>query len=123
MFTPDTSPSTPDEKGGITFTPKRAMTSFENLVALANHQERLREAKRMVWRDKGQPAVELETLEACLRHAATGGFSTFLTLPGPSGSCQFSTHIGSSVLAFNIRASLNLVLALLRMKRLPKYAR
>jgi hypothetical protein len=62
---------------GITFTPRRAMASFENLVALANHQERLREARRMVWRDKGEPVAELDDLNACLKHAAKGGFREY----------------------------------------------
>lgn len=65
------SPPTPSE--GIHFTPKRAMVSFENLVALANHQERLKEARKMVWRDRGQAVVELDSLRACLEHAAAGG--------------------------------------------------
>ena len=59
---------------GITFTPRRAMASFENLVALANHQERLKDARKMVWRDKGEPVAELDDLKACLEHAAKGGF-------------------------------------------------
>jgi hypothetical protein len=63
-----------DSTPGITFTPRRAMASFENLVALANHQERLREARKMVWRDRGEPVVELDSLAACLRHAGKGGF-------------------------------------------------
>lgn len=74
QVTPNESfPSTPKER----FIPKRAMASFENLVALANHQERLKEAKRMVWRDKGQPVVEMETLQECFTHAVSGGFSGF----------------------------------------------
>jgi len=59
----------------LSFTPRRAMASFENLVAMANHQERLKEARKMVWRDRGQPVVQLDTLEECLRHAMAGGFS------------------------------------------------
>ena len=66
----DAGDSTPD----ITFTPRRAMASFENLVALANHQERLREARKMMWRDRGEPVVELDSLKACLRHAGKGAF-------------------------------------------------
>ena len=62
----------------LSFTPRRAMASFENLVAMANHQERLREARKMVWRDRGQPVVQMETLEECLRHAMAGGFSESL---------------------------------------------
>ncbi|KAG5340126.1 hypothetical protein C0989_002746 [Termitomyces sp. Mn162] len=58
----------------IHFTPRRAMASFENLVALANHQERLREARKIIWRDRGEPVAEVSTLRACLEHAATGGF-------------------------------------------------
>ena len=83
---PNTAPNTAPVSGqstptfntlGITFTPRRAMASFENLVALANHQERLREARRMVWRDKGEPVAELDDLNACLKHAAKGGFREY----------------------------------------------
>lgn len=59
----------------LSFTPRRAMASFENLVAMANHQERLKEARKMVWRDRGQPVVQIDTLEECLRHAMAGGVS------------------------------------------------
>lgn len=77
------------------------MASFDNLVALANHQERLREARKMVWRDRGEPVVELDTMRACLEHAASGG-------------------LRSGALAFSIRACVNLVLALIRIKKLPR---
>jgi len=73
-------PPTPGERSdqeGFYFAPKRAMASFENLVAMANHQERLKEARKMVWRDRGQPVVEVDDLEACLAHAMSGGFSKF----------------------------------------------
>lgn len=68
-------PSTPWE--GIHFTPKSAMTSFENLVALANYQERLRGAKKVMWRDRGEPVIQLETLSECFGHAAKGGFRSY----------------------------------------------
>jgi hypothetical protein len=48
-------------------------TSFKNLVALPNYQERLKEARKVVWRDKGQPIVELQDLCECLEHAGRGG--------------------------------------------------
>lgn len=56
-------------------------------MALANHQERLKEAKKMVWRDKGQPVVEIETLQECFKHAMSGGFSEFYH------SCLLLFHI------------------------------
>lgn len=56
------------------------MTSFDNLVALADYQERLKDAKRVVWRDRGQPVVELETLRECFEHAARGGFRMSLSV-------------------------------------------
>ncbi len=59
----------------LSFTPKRSIASFENLVALANYQERLKDARKMVWRDRGQPVTDLPDLKACLEHAATGGLS------------------------------------------------
>ncbi|KAJ7104424.1 hypothetical protein B0H15DRAFT_896901 [Mycena belliarum] len=85
----------------IDFTPRRQMASFENLVALANYQERLKDARKIVWRDRGQPVVDLPTLRDCLEHAVTGAFR-------------------SATLAFNIRASLNLVLALIRIHKVPR---
>ncbi|KAF8076912.1 hypothetical protein FPV67DRAFT_1618904 [Lyophyllum atratum] len=92
-------PYTPSE--GIHFTPRRAMASFDNLVALANHQERLREARKMVWRDRGEPVAELTTLRECLEHAATGG-------------------LRSGALALSIRACVNLILALIRIHKVPR---
>ena len=67
---------------GINFTPASAMASFENLVALANHQERLKEARKMVWRDKGQAVVELLDLWACFQHAGRGGLSMSIMILG-----------------------------------------
>jgi hypothetical protein len=71
--------------------PRKAMQSFDNLVALANYHERvkalresgavgkqLREARKMVWRDRGEPVYELGTVDQCVRHAAKGGLSQFL---------------------------------------------
>lgn len=109
---PNTAPtsgqSTPRfERGdllGITMTPRRALASFENLVALANYQERLRGARKIVWRDRGEPEAELHDLKTCLEHAAKGGFR-------------------SATLAFNIRACVNLGLALLRINREPRERR
>ncbi|KAK7044470.1 WD-repeats-region domain-containing protein [Favolaschia claudopus] len=93
--------SSPTSPGEPHFTTRQAMASFENLVALANYQERLKSARQIVWRDRGQPVAELPSLKDCLEHAATGAFR-------------------SATLAFNIRASLNVVLALIRLHRVPK---
>ena len=51
------------------------MASFENLVALANYEERLREARRIVWRDRGEKPVELDDLWECAEHAGRGAMS------------------------------------------------
>jgi hypothetical protein len=53
--------------------PRRAIASFENLVALANYEEHLRDARKMVWRDRGEPAVELYDLAECADHGVRGG--------------------------------------------------
>ncbi|KAF5354601.1 hypothetical protein D9758_011180 [Tetrapyrgos nigripes] len=116
--TPYATPNSGDRSpGGGFYTPitptsiRRAMTSFENLVALANSQESLRyvlanrtrtlkEARKMVWRDRGEPVVELADLEECVRWALRGGFR-------------------AASLAFGIRACFNIVLALLRLRSLP----
>lgn len=42
-------------------------------MALANAQEALKQTRRMVWRNRGEPAVELETVEECFEHALRGG--------------------------------------------------
>lgn len=77
------------------------MVSFENLVALANYQERIKGARKILWRDKGQPVADLATLGECVNHAATGG-------------------LRSATLAFNIRATFNILLALLKMRKAPR---
>ena len=60
--------------------PRRyTVASFDNLVVLANYEERLREARRMVWRDRGEPAVEVHDLWECLEHGISGGLRTFLS--------------------------------------------
>ena len=110
-------PPTPGE--GIRFTPKRAMTSFENLVALANYQERLKDARRVVWRDRGEQALELQTVRECLEHAARGGFRMYSTT-FVSAAWTNRQLSGSASLAFGIRACINLVLALIRIHRVPR---
>ncbi|KIK43512.1 hypothetical protein CY34DRAFT_803768 [Suillus luteus UH-Slu-Lm8-n1] len=88
----------------IQLAPRRAMASFENLVALANHQERLREARKIVWRERGEPAVELKDLWECMEHAGRGG-------------------LRAAAIAFALRASVNLVLATIRIGKVPKNTR
>ena len=72
----------------------------------------------MVWRDKGQPIVEMKTLQECFMHAMSGGFSE-LYLQFVSFYFIFQ---GSATLAFNIRASVNIILALIRIHRIPRLA-
>ncbi|KZS87541.1 hypothetical protein SISNIDRAFT_491000 [Sistotremastrum niveocremeum HHB9708] len=79
-------------------TPRRAVASFENLVALANDQERLREARKIIWRDRGDPVVEVTNLEECLDHALKGG-------------------IRAGTLGFGIRGGVNLFILLFRIVR------
>ncbi|TFK46974.1 hypothetical protein OE88DRAFT_1637361 [Heliocybe sulcata] len=85
----------------IQMTPKRAIKSFENLVALANYEERLTEARKMVWRDRGEPVAEVEDLWECLEHAGRGG-------------------LRAGALAFNIRVGVNLFLLLFRLRRVKR---
>ncbi|EJD53160.1 hypothetical protein AURDEDRAFT_180722 [Auricularia subglabra TFB-10046 SS5] len=82
--------------------PKRALKSFDNLVSLANDQEALRQAARkLVWRDRGEPVTQLNDLHDCLVHAAKG-----------------AARAGG--LAFGIRSGVNLFLLLFRVFRTPK---
>ncbi|KAJ7691575.1 hypothetical protein B0H17DRAFT_934866 [Mycena rosella] len=102
----ETSSSSPVPRNGpadepTEFSRSQPMVSFENLVALANYQERIKDARNIVWRDKGQPVADLPTVRRCLEHAAIGGFR-------------------SAALAFNIRASFNLFLALIKLRRVPR---
>ena len=59
----------------IQFTPKRSIPSFENLVALANYEEGLKGARKIVWRDRGELPVEIHDLWECLKHSTRGGLS------------------------------------------------
>ncbi|KAI5121195.1 hypothetical protein M0805_005996 [Coniferiporia weirii] len=80
---------------------RKVMTSFENLVVLANYQEALRDARKMVWRDRGEPAVELHTLRECFEHAARGGL-----------------RAGS--LGFTLRSGFNIFVLLFRIWKTPR---
>ncbi|KAF7301198.1 hypothetical protein MIND_00684500 [Mycena indigotica] len=75
--------------------------SFENLVSLAIHRDRLGDARKVLWRDKGEPIIYLSTLRQCLDHAVAG-------------------TARSATLGFTIRASFNLLLALIKARRIPK---
>jgi hypothetical protein len=66
----------------LTFTPRRsAIASFDNLVVLANYEEHLLEARKMVWRDRGEPAVDIHDIYECLVHGARGALRAFSSLP------------------------------------------
>ncbi|KAH9987788.1 hypothetical protein BJV77DRAFT_1024182, partial [Russula vinacea] len=82
----------------------RAIASFDNLVVLANYEEHLREARKMVWRDRGEPAVEVHDLWECLEHGLRGG-------------------LRAGTLAFTIRSGVNLILLLARIQRARKVPR
>ncbi|KAI8989851.1 hypothetical protein BD414DRAFT_536221 [Trametes punicea] len=101
LRTPDSPPRLGRAPSYIHFTPRRAMASFENLVVLANYEEHLREARKVVWRDRGEKPVEVLDLGECFEHACRGGL-----------------RAGS--LAFAIRSGVNFILLLTRIKRIPK---
>ena len=98
-------------------TPSRAIRSFENLVALANDQERLRDARKMVWRDRGEPAVELRTLRGCLQHALKGALRACCSPPRLD---ILNALAGAASLAFGIRSGFNLFVLLFRILRRPR---
>ncbi|KAF7318048.1 hypothetical protein HMN09_00312500 [Mycena chlorophos] len=76
--------------------------SFDNVVSLAIYQqERLKDARQILWREKGQPVVQLNTLRECLEHAVKGGAR-------------------SATLAFTARACFSLLLALIRIRKIPR---
>ena len=66
----------------LTFTPRRsAIASFDNLVVLANYEEHLREARKMVWRDRGEPAIDIHDIHECLVHGARGALRVYPSSP------------------------------------------
>ncbi|KAF7344435.1 hypothetical protein MSAN_01924700 [Mycena sanguinolenta] len=75
--------------------------SFENLVALANAQERIKDARKIVWRDRGEPVVDILDLYQCLEHAGKGG-------------------LRAAGLGFSIRAAFNVFLALIKLRKVPR---
>ncbi|KAA1466654.1 hypothetical protein DENSPDRAFT_767742 [Dentipellis sp. KUC8613] len=88
----------------LEFPPRRAIASFENLVVLANYEEHLREARKIVWRSRGEPAVEIHDLWECVEHGTRGG-------------------LRAAAIAFAIRSGVNLILASVRIKNAPKRVR
>ena len=96
------------------------MTSFENLVALANYEERLREARKIVWRDRGEKPIELDDLWECLEHAGRGGWSEYGPVRPFHGRHNFIIFTGAGGLGFAIRAGVNVILLMARMDRIPK---
>ena len=104
----------------LTFTPRRAIASFDNLVVLANYEEHLREARKMVWRDRGEPAVDIHDMHDCLVHGARGALRAFsFPRPLPRNFIPYYC-IGAGTIAFAIRSGVNLILLLARIKNLPK---
>ncbi|KLO05351.1 hypothetical protein SCHPADRAFT_933673, partial [Schizopora paradoxa] len=96
------------------------MASFENLVALANYQEALRDARKMVWRDRGEPTEELHTLMECLEHAGRGALRKY-SLECPSAKLKgVVTITGAGTLGFTLRSGFNVFVLLFRISRTPK---
>jgi len=66
-----------EERGKYSLRPgfprRYTKASFDNLIVLANYEEHLRDARKMVWRDRGEPAVEVHDLWECLEHGLRGG--------------------------------------------------
>jgi len=91
---------------------RRASKSFENLIALANDQERLgamsKVARKAVWRDTGEPPVQLDTLSECLEHASRGGLRESSSRPRLSHSVLPSTR-GKSHRTGRLRGVMTLV--------------
>lgn len=54
------------------------MPSFDNLQALANYEERLKDARKIVWRDRGELPLEVQGFWECLEHAGRGGLREFV---------------------------------------------
>jgi hypothetical protein len=79
----------------------------------------------MVWRDRGEPAVDIRDMHECLVHGTRGGIRAFFLLAllrrPQRGIISLSLYQGAATIAFAIRSGVNLVLLLARIKSLPKY--
>ncbi|KAI0265050.1 hypothetical protein BC834DRAFT_825303 [Gloeopeniophorella convolvens] len=93
-------PSTPQREHASSPRRKTA-ASFENLVVLANYEEHLREARKIIWRDRGEPGVDIRGIKECLVHGTRGG-------------------LRASTVAFAIRSGVNLILLLTRIRKIQK---
>ena len=97
------------------------MPSFENLVALANYEERLKDARKIVWRDRGELPVEIHDLWECFKHATRGGLSELKSLTSIQVSKPHNNTSGAGALAFVIRSGVNMILLLTKLKRIKRY--
>jgi hypothetical protein len=73
----------------------------------------------MVWRDRGEPAVDIHDIHECLVHSVRGALraSSFRRSLPNFHPCHY---IGAGAIAFAIRSGVNLVLLLARIKNLSK---
>ncbi|KAG8950976.1 hypothetical protein FRC03_012675, partial [Tulasnella sp. 419] len=83
--------------GGERASPFQNYNSFQNLVSLANANERLLEStKKLVWRDVGDPPALLYTLTQCLEHGTLGGLRAAIIAYGiRSGISVFLVIFGA----------------------------
>jgi hypothetical protein len=70
------SPPSAGYSGQAEHPPRLSEPTPRRYTVLANHEERLQEARRLVWRDRDEPAVEIHDLWECLEHGALGGLRT-----------------------------------------------
>ncbi|KAI0960607.1 hypothetical protein AcW1_005080 [Taiwanofungus camphoratus] len=109
----------------LEFAPKRAMASFENLAALANYRERLREARKIVWREQGR-ATRRAAGPVGVSRAWRKGRPRYVPQPFPASRiltplrCQTP---GAGGLAFAIRPGVNLILRMTRIDDVPSMQR
>ena len=86
---------------------------------LANYQEALRDAKKMVWRDRGEPAVELYTIWECLEHAGRGGLRKCNAIIKKEKGCNV-IFTGAGTLGFMLRSGFNFFVLLFRIWKMPR---
>lgn len=78
----------------------------------------------MVWRDRGEPAVEVGDLWECLEHGTRGGLSAFSFLLSVRFLWRFVdgyVQVGAATLAFAIRSWINFFILMARIKNFPRY--
>jgi hypothetical protein len=97
------------------------MRPTRRLALFTNRKGHLWRAKGMIWRASGEPVTELDRVKDCLEHAAIGAIRQSSLASVNRTILRRRISPGSGIIAAGIRACLNLILILLRIRKIPQY--